>query len=85
MDQLLELFEKSLAEHEASIGKKDNLIGCGEIILKQFREQRDQIITLGRLLADFYALKNNGPAEARPAAEAVLRLNDYRRERTPEH
>ncbi|MGM4906220.1 hypothetical protein AB8B21_05915 [Tardiphaga sp. 866_E4_N2_1] len=55
MDKIIDLFEKSLAEHEASIGKKDNLVGCGEIVVKEFRRQREQIITLGRLLADFYA------------------------------
>lgn len=85
MDKILELFEKSLSEYQTSIGKKDNLVGCGEIIAQEMRKQRDQIITLGRLLADLYALKNNDLAEARPSAEAVLRLNDFRRERTSEH
>jgi hypothetical protein len=55
MDKLLEIFEKSLAEYQAKIGKKDNLVGSGEIVLAEFRKQRDQIVTLGRLLADFYA------------------------------
>lgn len=83
MDKLLEVFEASLAEYKASVGKTDNLVGTGQIIVAEMRKQRDQIVTLGRLLADFYAAQNNGPAEARPAAEAVLRLNDFRRERTP--
>lgn len=55
MDKILELFEKSLAEYHASIGKKDNLVGTGEIIAQEMRKQREQIVTLGRLLADFYA------------------------------
>lgn len=55
MDNLLELFEKSLAEYQGSIGKKDNLVGCGEIIVKEFRKMRENNVTLGQLLADFYA------------------------------
>lgn len=55
MDKLLEMFEKALAEYQASIDKKDTLVGTGEIIVLEFRKQRDQIVTLSRLLSDFYA------------------------------
>lgn len=55
MEKILELFEKALSEYHATAGKKDNLVGCGEILVLEFKKQRESIITLGQLLADFYA------------------------------
>jgi hypothetical protein len=54
MDKLIEIFEKSLAAHQELVGKKDDLVGTGEIIVAEFKKQRDSIVTLGRLLAESY-------------------------------
>lgn len=54
MDKLIEIFEKSLAAYQEQVGKKDNLVGSGEIIAAEFKKQRDSIVTLGRLLAESY-------------------------------
>lgn len=66
MDELIKVSEKSLADYQATIGKKDNLVGTGEIILSEFKKQREQIITLGRLLADAYAEKKAAPSNVVP-------------------
>jgi hypothetical protein len=74
MDKILELFEKSLAEYQSSIGKKDNLVGCGEIIAQEMRKQREQIVTLGRLLADFYAGQRPEPLDRLAGSPNVVPL-----------
>lgn len=55
MDDILKIFEKALADHYVTAGKKDNLVASGEMILQEFRKLREANITLGQLLADFYA------------------------------
>jgi len=55
MDKIIEVFEKSLAAYQEQVGKVDNLVGTGQILVTEFKKQREQIVTLGRLLADFYA------------------------------
>lgn len=55
MDQLIAEFEKALAAHQEQICKKDTLVGLGEILVKELRKQNAAVITLGQLLADFYA------------------------------
>jgi hypothetical protein len=81
MDKLIELFEKSLAEYQASIGKKDNLIGSGEIIIAEFKKQRDQIVTLGQLLSDFYAqARLDGTRVQNLTVSEVFNLQEFRRD-----
>lgn len=80
MDQIIEGFEKALAEYAVSLGKKDNLVGFGEIVVAELKKQRQSVVTLGNLLADFYAAaENKDPAEAGSATGVVLRLNPRRR------
>lgn len=55
MDQIIEGFEKALAEYHSKLGKKDNLVGFGEIVIAQLKKQRQSVVTLGNLLSDFYA------------------------------
>lgn len=55
MEDILKIFEKALAEHHQALGKRDNLVAAGEMILQEFRKLREANVTLGLLLADFYA------------------------------
>jgi len=58
MDELLRIFDRALSERLDELGKKDNLVGIGEILSAEFKKQREQIIVLGKLLADSYASDN---------------------------
>ena len=77
MDKILELFEKALSEHQASIGKKDTLVGTGEILVKEFRKMRENNVTLGQLLADFYAIERQESRRATALTQSELMQRQY--------
>lgn len=72
MDKIIELFEKALSEYQATIGKKDNLVGSGEILLQEFKKNRDAVVTLGQLLGDFYAQDRGSGRRAQTLTHAEI-------------
>lgn len=64
MESLIVEFEKALAEYKLSVGKEDNLTIFGGMLVKECRKNRDAVVTLGQLLADFYATARNDGHQA---------------------